>query len=97
MAGGPDLEAVKAALRILGEAGRVDPLRPGVLDEAWVGLMRASCAAAQGVAAATAACLSPIKQREKKGKKGRGRGAVAPIPSVMDLGTKGEPQPGTDN
>ncbi|KAJ1157890.1 hypothetical protein NDU88_010587 [Pleurodeles waltl] len=66
MAGEPDVEAVKAALRVLGSAGRADLLRPGVLDEARVGLTRAPRAAAQGVAVAKAACFSPTKGAGKK-------------------------------
>ncbi|KAJ1205937.1 hypothetical protein NDU88_001356 [Pleurodeles waltl] len=80
MVGGHDIEAVKATLRVLGEAGRGDLMRPGILDEAWVGMTP------------TAACLSPRKNGRRKGMKGRGCGMATPPPLLRQQGTKGEPQ-----
>ncbi|KAJ1208357.1 hypothetical protein NDU88_003743 [Pleurodeles waltl] len=68
MAAAHDAEAVRATLRILGEAGRSDHLRPGVLDKDQVGMQRAICAATHGVAAAIAAWRSPARgEKEMKG------------------------------
>ncbi|XP_069074039.1 collagen alpha-2(I) chain-like [Pleurodeles waltl] len=71
MATGHDSEAVRAALRVLGEAGRADLLRPRVLDQARDGMTRPTRAASSGVAAAIAACESQDSEGDRDEVPGR--------------------------
>ncbi|KAJ1120815.1 hypothetical protein NDU88_008964 [Pleurodeles waltl] len=78
MATSHDTEAVRAALRILVEAGRADLLRRGVLDQAWVGMSRPTRAASSRVAAVIAACES----QDSDGDKEEASGAPGQEPGV---------------
>ncbi|KAJ1130745.1 hypothetical protein NDU88_009093 [Pleurodeles waltl] len=56
---------VVQALKVLHDEGREDLLREGVLEQAWVGIKRPKRLSADGVSAAVAACVSPVKHGKK--------------------------------
>ncbi|KAJ1169480.1 hypothetical protein NDU88_001373 [Pleurodeles waltl] len=56
---------VVQALKVLQDEGHEDPIKDGVLEQAWVGLRRPKRLIAEGVSAAVAACSSPVKAGRK--------------------------------
>ncbi|KAJ1209656.1 hypothetical protein NDU88_005029 [Pleurodeles waltl] len=70
MAAGLDGKVVRAALRILGEAGRMDMLRTGVLDQTWVGMERPMRVVADSVAAADGVEAARDREPDSKRKLG---------------------------
>ena len=63
-----DSENLRRALRVLYECGMEDLIKPGVLGQAGVGLMRPKRKAASGVAAEVLACSPPRTKAKNKSK-----------------------------
>ncbi|KAJ1190577.1 hypothetical protein NDU88_007315 [Pleurodeles waltl] len=76
---------VVQALKVLQDEGREDLLREGVLEEAWVGLRRPKIISSEGVAAAVAACSSPVKSGKKFRVKSAAGRKVARLPEDVDI------------